>query len=93
MEYPITVNISQQKGSSRLTTFLRIILVIPQWIALYFIGIAASIVIIIAWFAILIIGKYPEWAFNFISGYIRWYTRVNSYHCLLTDKYPPFTFK
>ena len=90
MEYPVTVDINYQYKLSRLTTFFRIILVIPQLIALYFIGIIADIIIIIAWLAILVIGRYPRWAFNFISGYVRWYTRVSGYYCLLTDKYPPF---
>ena len=90
MEYPISVDISYQEKLSRLSTFFRVILVIPQWIVLYFIGLAASVVIFIAWWAVIITGKYPGWAFDFVSGYVRWYTRVSGYYCLLTDKYPPF---
>ncbi len=90
MDYPINVDISYQERLSRLSTLFRIVLVLPQRIALYGIGIAASIVILIAWFAILFTGRYPKWAFNFVSGYVRWHARVSSYYCLLTDKYPPF---
>ena len=93
MEYPITINFASQEKLSRLSTCFRVFLGIPQWIVLYFIGIAANVVIFIAWWAILFTGRYPVWAFNFVAGYIRWYTRVNSYYCLLTDRYPPFNMK
>lgn len=93
MEYPITISFDYQEKLSRLTTFFRVFMVIPQWIVLYFIGIAASVIIFIAWWAILFTGRYPKWAFNFIAGYIRWYTRLMGYGCLLTDKYPPFSME
>jgi hypothetical protein len=92
VEYPVTVTIEYPEKLSRLSTFFRIFMVIPQWIVLYFLGIAVSVVILIAWFAILFTGKYPRWAFFFVSGYVRWYARVRSYYCLLTDRYPPFKF-
>jgi hypothetical protein len=45
---------------------------------------------IIAIFAVLITGKWPQGMRNFVVGVMRWSTRVNSYLFLLTDKYPPF---
>jgi hypothetical protein len=93
VEYPITINIDYQEKPSRLTTFFRCFMVIPQWIVLYFVGIAASVIIFIVWWAILFTGKYPKWAFDFVTGYIRWYTRVMGYVCLLTDRYPPFSME
>ena len=90
MEYPITVTFDHQERLSRLTTFFRYFMVIPHSIVLSVVGMAASILIFIAWLAILVTGKYPGWAFNFVAGYVRWYTRVGGYYCLLTDKYPPF---
>ena len=93
MDYPIIVDFNCENKISRLTTFLRPLLIIPQWIVLYFICIAASIVIFIVWWAILFTGRYPRWAFNFVAGYVRWYTRVSGYYCLLTDKYPPFSLE
>jgi hypothetical protein len=92
VEYPVTVSIEYPEKLSRLSTFFRIFMVIPQWIVLYFLGIAVGVVIVITWFAILFTGKYPRWAFFFVSGYVRWYARVRSYYCLLTDRYPPFKF-
>lgn len=93
MEYPITINFEHQEKLSRLTTFFRALMIIPQWIVLYFVGIAASVVIFVAWWAVLFTGRYPDWAFDFITGYVRWYTRVMGYYCLITDKYPPFSIE
>jgi hypothetical protein len=91
IDYPITFGAKYPEKMSRLTTFFRLILVIPQCIVLYFVSIAACIVAFIAWWAILFTGKYPKGMFDFFSGYMRWATRVNSYTYLLTDKYPPFS--
>ena len=93
MEYPISASFEYQEKLSRLTTFFRPLMIIPQWIVLYFIGMAASVVIFITWWAILFTGRYPRWAFNFVAGYVRWYTRVTGYYCLLTDKCPPFSIE
>jgi hypothetical protein len=93
VEYPITVSVSHQEKLSRLTTFFRGFMVIPHLIVLWALGIAASIVTFIAWWAILFSARYPKWAFDFIAGYVRWYTRVSAYYLLLTDKYPPFSIE
>ena len=69
----------------------RIILAIPQFIVLYILVIAAFFVLVIGWFAALFTGRLPEWAHTFLSGVIRWYTRVGAYMFLLTDRYPPFS--
>jgi hypothetical protein len=68
------------------------ILAIPHWIILYFLGIAAWVCIIIAWFAILFTGRYPRGLFDFVVGVMRWGFRVEAYALLMvTDKYPPFS--
>jgi hypothetical protein len=89
--YPITYGAVYPEKMSRLTTFFRCILIIPHSIILYFLAIAASVVFIIAWFAILFTGKYPKGMYDFFVGYMRWTTRVNSYMYLLTDKHPPYS--
>ena len=91
-EYPVTVGVEYTERLSRLTTFFRCVMVIPHWICLYFVGIAAGVLVFISWWAILFTARYPKWAFEFVSGYLRWYTRVTGYNVLLTDKYPPFSF-
>jgi hypothetical protein len=67
------------------------LLAVPHYIVLFFLGIAAVVAIIVAWFAILFTGRYPESLFRFVVGVIRWSNRVAAYAFLLvTDEYPPF---
>ena len=67
------------------------LLAIPHYIVLVFLGTAAFVCVIIAWFAILFTGTYPKGLFNFVVGVHRWTLRVSVYAFLLsTDCYPPF---
>jgi hypothetical protein len=66
-------------------------LAIPHYIVLVFLDIAALVVVIVAWFAILFTGRYPRGMFDFVEGVIRWHNRVIAYAwVLVTDRYPPF---
>jgi Domain of unknown function (DUF4389) len=68
------------------------LLAIPHYIVLFFLGIAAFVSVVIAWFAILFTGRYPRSLFDFVVGFHRWALRVEAYMLLLvTDKYPPFS--
>ncbi len=79
------------ENRNRLTVGFRIILVIPQFIVLAVLTIAAVVVAFIAFFAVLFTGKWPEGLRNFALGYTRWSLRVQAYFSLLTDEYPPFS--
>ena len=67
-------------------------LAIPHYVVLLFLGLAAVIAVIAAWFAILFTATYPRGLFDFVVGVIRWSNRVNGYaFALVTDQYPPFS--
>jgi len=67
------------------------LLAIPHYIVLIFLALAALVVVIIAWFAILFTGRYPQGLFDFVVGVMRWGNRVQGYaFVLITDRYPPF---
>jgi uncharacterized membrane protein HdeD (DUF308 family) len=67
-------------------------LAIPHYIVLFFLAIAAFVVVIIAWFAILFTSRYPQGLFDFVVGVMRWGNRVQGYaFVLITDRYPPFS--
>lgn len=66
-------------------------LAIPHYFILFFLFIAAFVVTVIGWFAIVFVGRYPRGLFDFVVGVLRWSWRVQAYAFLLaTDKYPPF---
>jgi hypothetical protein len=82
----------QLTNRNRLTTAFRIILVIPQFIVLAFLGIAAFVAAVIAFFAVLFTGRWPDGLRDFVINVMRWSVRVQAYFLLLTDEYPPFAF-
>ncbi|RJQ43256.1 MAG: DUF4389 domain-containing protein [Gaiellales bacterium] len=70
------------------------LLAVPHIFILYFLGVAVMFVTLIAWFAILITGRYPRGMFDFVLGVMRWGIRVQAYAMLLiTDDYPPFSLE
>jgi Domain of unknown function (DUF4389) len=67
------------------------LLAIPHYVVLFFLDIAAFMVVIVIWFVILFTGRYPRGMFGFVEGVIRWNVRVTGYAItLVTDRYPPF---
>jgi hypothetical protein len=87
----VTFEADYAEKRSRLTTFFRFILVIPHAIVLYLWTIAAYVVVLLAWFAIVITGRWPRGMYDFVAGYWRYSTAVIGYTFLLTDEYPPFS--
>ncbi|HET6664768.1 MAG TPA: DUF4389 domain-containing protein [Acidimicrobiales bacterium] len=79
------------ENRNRLTVAFRIILVIPQLIVLSILGLVAFVAWVIAFFAVLFTGRWPEGLRTFVVGVMRWGTRVTAYLYLLTDEYPPFS--
>ncbi len=88
---PAWFEVQRPQKLSRLTVLLRIILVIPQLIALVFVGIALFVVSIVAFFAVIIAGRWPEGLRDFVVGANRWALRVDAWFSLLADPYPPFS--
>lgn len=77
-------------GRNRLTVFFRLLLAIPHliWVALW--GIAAFLVAIVLWLAILINGKAPTGLHDFVAGYLRYATQLGAYLYLAANPYPGF---
>jgi membrane protein YdbS with pleckstrin-like domain len=70
------------------------LLAVPHYIVLALLLIGAIVAIVVAWFAILVSGRYPRSLFDYVVGVGRWFLRVNAYAFLLvTDRYPPFSLK
>jgi hypothetical protein len=87
LDYPDVEN-----DLNRWLPLVKWLLAIPHYIVLIVLYIAALVVWIIAWFAILFTGTYPRGLFDFMVGVGRWSLRVDAYAFLLiTDEYPPFS--
>jgi hypothetical protein len=91
----MTLEIKRQERYSRgqllLRTFFGIFyIVLPHYFLLLFIGIAASFVSFLAFWAILFTGRYPRSWFDFQVKYQRWSLRVYARIYNLADGYPAF---
>jgi Domain of unknown function (DUF4389) len=85
--------VPELEDRNRLTVAFRLILVIPQLIVLSVLGLVAFLAFVIAFFAVLFTGRWPEGLRTFVMGVLRWSTRVSAYLYLLTDEYPPFSLE
>jgi hypothetical protein len=83
--------VPQLEQRSRVSVGFRLILAIPQLIVLALLAVAAWVVLVIAFFAVLFTGRWPAGLRHFTLGVVRWWLRVEAYLLLLTDEYPPFT--
>ena len=87
IEYP-----DVERDLNRWLPLVKWLLAIPHYFVLLFLWIGALVAIVIAWFAILITGRYPRPLFDYVVGVSRWTLRVTAYAFLLvTDRYPPFS--
>jgi len=91
--YPAVLYSARPTARRRVTVAFRAVLVIPQLVVLYFVNLAAFVVLIIGWFAVLFAGRWPLGLRSFVIGWMRWTLRVNGYWSLIVDEYPPFGFQ
>ena len=97
--YPITFAVEHPTSSSRLLAFLgfvfwiKLFLLLPHIIILWFLSIISLFALIIGYIAVLFTGKYPRSLFELQAGIARWNFRTSCWSIGLTDKYPPFSLK
>jgi len=87
----LQLDIDRQEEYNRWLPLVKWLLAIPHLIVLIFVGLGAAFVYLFAFFAIIITGRYPRGAFDYLVGAYRWSTRVNPYLWLMVDPYPPFS--
>jgi hypothetical protein len=98
IEYPVDVRADYPERSSRLWAVLTIFwikffAIIPHAIILIFLGIAQWVVAFIAQFVVAFKGEYPAGMHEFVTGVLRWQTRVAAFLFSVNDQYPPFTLR
>ena len=86
LDYP-----NAEEDLNRWLPLIKWLLAIPHYIVLFVLILLAMFATVFAWFAIIIVGRYPRGLYNFVVGVSRWGMRVSAYAFLLvTDRYPPF---
>jgi len=92
---PVILKADLSKLPSRALWLVKWLLLIPHCIVLALLWVAYTVVVIIAFFAILFTARFPRKLFNFNAGVLRWTWRVGfyGYWILGTDEYPPFSLK
>jgi hypothetical protein len=92
-EYPLRFHVEYADSLSRLLIFVKWLLAIPHFIAVYVLGIIVNVVLFIAFFAILFTKKFPRGLFDLVVNVYRWYANVTAYVGLMRDEYPPFSWE
>jgi hypothetical protein len=89
--YPAGLELAYPSELNRWLPLVKWLLVFPHFVALFFVALGACFVALFGFFAVLITGRWPRGAFDYLVGTFRWAYRVSAYFHLMTDAYPPFS--
>lgn len=88
--YEVIYDVAYVESRNRLTTLIRMIMMIPHAFVVYVWGAFAQALALVQWVIILFTGKRNEELFKLQNDYLGYSTRVSSYAELMYDEYPPF---
>lgn len=88
--YPIAYEADFNPEPNRWTTFFRLLLAIPWLVVALFWGLLVVFTHLFAWVAVIVLGRYPQWLYDFNAGVLRFSIRFTAWLYLQTDQWPPF---
>lgn len=92
--YPIRLAAAPPKPEySRLMVGLRLAIAIPVLLLGYVQEVIGSVCALVAWFAIVFTGRFPEGLYKPIRAAVAYQSRALAYMLLLTEEYPPFDYE
>jgi hypothetical protein len=87
----VTLRVDGPAPQRRATVVFRIVLAIPHLILLAVLSMVATVVVFLAWFAVLFTARMPPGMGDFLRRVLQYQARVIAYsQLLLTDMWPPF---
>jgi hypothetical protein len=87
---PVRLNVDDDLRRSRLTVFFRGLLYLPQLVWLILWGIAATVALIVSWFATLAMGRTPGALHRFLGAYVQYIVHVTAYVTIVANPFPGF---
>ena len=87
---PVRIVVTDDLERSRSTVFFRLILAIPHLIVVALWGIAAALVSIIIWIALVFEGRAPASLHRFVVSYVRYAVQVSGYLHIAAAPWPRF---
>ncbi len=84
-------DVIRREEYNRWLPLVKWLLAIPHYIVLAFLAFVGVFVGFIAVILVVLTGRFPRWAFDYLVGLGRWSARVTAYVMLQVDAYPPFS--
>jgi uncharacterized protein DUF4389 len=89
--YPVSLTVEGGAGPrSRAKAFFRIILAIPWMIVGAVYGVVGLVLTLVSWICVVVLGRYPDRLYGWMSGLMRYSARLGAFVLLLTDQWPTF---
>lgn len=91
--FPLRYEVEYPEQLNRWLPLVKWLLAIPHLLIVYALLAVASVIYIVAFFAVLFTEKYPRELFDFVVNIYRWQANVFAYAGLKRDEYPPFSWE
>jgi hypothetical protein len=89
--YPMVFDVAYPSGMSRLSTLLRLVLLLPVYLFGTLLSYFVYVALFIGFTTVFWRRKYPDWLFRGLSGAFGWQARAGAYASLVSDQFPSFS--